>query len=98
MALTAPFNAALQSVTPNEMRGQITAIYYFVFTAIGMGSGPTVVGFLTDHVIGNEDYIRYAMALCAGLLTPLAAVCAWLGLRTYGQEIREVKARERAAS
>jgi MFS family permease len=95
MALTAPLNAALQSVTPNEMRGQITAIYYLIFYAIGMGLGPTVMGFITDVVIGDENKIRYAMALCAGLMTPLAAISAWYGLRTYDGEIRDIKTRER---
>jgi MFS family permease len=94
MGLTAPLNAALQSVTPNEMRGQITAIYYLIFYVIGMGLGPTVMGFITDVVIGDESRIRYAMALCAGLMTPLAAICAWRGLKPYGREIRDIKAKE----
>ncbi len=97
MGLTAPLNAALQSVTPNEMRGQITAIYYLVFSVIGVGLGPTVMGFITDVVIGDESKIRYAMALCAGLMTPLAALSAWYGLRTYDGAIRDIKTRESTA-
>lgn len=97
MGLTAPLNAALQSVTPNEMRGQITAIYYLVFSIIGVGLGPTVMGFITDVVIGDESKIRYAMALCAGLMTPLAALSAWYGLRTYDGAIRDIKTRESTA-
>ena len=38
-----PGNAALQIVTPNEMRGQIRALYQFVFNVIGYASGPLFV-------------------------------------------------------
>src|SRR5262249_27423306 len=31
----APLNAALQVITPNQMRGQITALFLFVFNVIG---------------------------------------------------------------
>jgi len=34
------------------------------------------------------------MALCAGFMTPLAVISAWVGLRPYGNEIREIKSRE----
>jgi hypothetical protein len=30
-------NAALQIITPNQMRGQITALFLFVFNIIGFG-------------------------------------------------------------
>jgi hypothetical protein len=36
----APNNAALQIIVPNEMRGQVRAIYQFVFNAVGYGLGP----------------------------------------------------------
>ncbi len=93
----APQNAALQSVTPNEMRGQITAIYYFVFTAIGVGLGPTLMAFITDVVIGDENQIRYAMSASAALMTPLAAVFMLMAVKPYGRAIKELKAREAAA-
>ncbi len=33
-------NAALQIITPNEMRGQVTALYLFMFSVIGSGLRP----------------------------------------------------------
>ena len=93
----APQNAALQSVTPNEMRGQITAIYYFVFTAIGFGLGPTLMAFITDVIIGDESKIRYAMSASAALMTPFAALFMIMAVKPYGRAIRELKEREAAA-
>ncbi len=94
MACVAPQNAALQSVTPNEMRGQITAIFYFIIAVVGTGMGPSLMAFITDVVIGDERKIRYAMSICAGIMTPLAAACIWSAVKPYGHAIGEIKARE----
>ena len=94
MACVAPQNAALQSVTPNEMRGQVTAIFYFIMAVVGTGMGPSLMAFITDVVIGDENKIRYAMSICAGVMTPVAAACMWVAVKPYGYAIAEVKARE----
>ncbi len=94
IACAAPQNAALQSITPNEMRGQITALYYFVFSAIGLGIGPTIMAFVTDVIIGDESQIRYAMAASAAVMTPLAAIAMWIAVRPYGRAIAAIRARE----
>ena len=46
--------AAIQSVTPNQMRGQVTALYLFVFTVIGQGLGPVFISLFTDFVWAFE--------------------------------------------
>ena len=90
-----PQNAALQSVTPNEMRGQVTALYLFVFGVIGSGLGPNFIALFTDYVIGDENLIRYAIAGSAAIMTPLAAWIMWQGVGPYGKAIAELKERER---
>jgi MFS family permease len=90
-----PQNAAVQSVTPNEMRGQVTALYLFVFTVLGGGFGPTFIAFITDHILGDESLLRYSMAGSAAIMGPLATIIMWLGVRPYGHAIAEVKERER---
>jgi MFS family permease len=89
-----PQNAALQSVTPNEMRGQVTALYLFVFAVIGGGIGPTFIAVFTDYVIGDESLLRYSLSLSAAIMMPLAAWIMWSGVRSYGIAIGEVKVRE----
>ncbi len=39
-----PANAAVQMITPNQMRGQMRAAYQFVFNVVGFGAGPFLVG------------------------------------------------------
>lgn len=87
-----PQNAALQVITPNQMRGQVTALYLFVFNIIGYGLGPTFIAVLTDYVFGAEDQLRYAMALAAAVMEPLAALIFWSGMKSYGESVVRAKA------
>ena len=96
LAGAAPQNAAIQSVTPNQMRGQVTALYLFVFTVIGQGLGPNFISFFTDVVIRDESNLRLAMAGTAAFMTPIAAIIIWLGVKPYGKAIAELNARDAA--
>jgi MFS family permease len=92
MLVAAPsMNAALQVVTPNEMRGQITALYLLTMTGVGGGFGPTFFAFLTQHVWGDEMLLRYAIASSAVVLFPAAALVFWSGVKPYGARIREMR-------
>ncbi|MDH4108995.1 MAG: MFS transporter [Gammaproteobacteria bacterium] len=89
-----PQNAALQSVTPNEMRGQVTALYLFIFSVIGGGIGPSFIALFTDYVIGDEMLLRYALSVSAAIMMPIAAWIMWSGVKHYGTAIAAVKIRE----
>jgi MFS family permease len=90
-----PQNAALQSVTPNEMRGQVTALYLFVFSVIGGGIGPTFIALFTDFLMRDEQLLRYALSVSALIMMPIAAWIMWKGVKPYGQAIAAIKLRER---
>ena len=82
-----PQNAALQIITPNQMRGQVTALFLFVFNVIGFGAGPTVVALLTDYVFRGESLLRYSLCASACVLGPLAAWIVWSGLKGYSESV-----------
>ncbi len=88
--LLGPQNAAIQVVTPNEMRGQFSALAIFIINVLGYGLGPTLIATLTDHVFGSEADLRYAMATAAVVLGPLAAFTIWRGLKPYGEMVERV--------
>jgi hypothetical protein len=93
MLVAAPsLNTALQIVTPNQMRGQVTAIYLFTMFAAGGILGPTTLAYLTQVVFGDESMLRYAMAASAALFFPASAACYWWGLRTYRERIAQMRA------
>lgn len=66
--------AALQTVAPNQMRGQVSAIYMLISNLIGIGAGPVVVALLTDRFFEDESALKYSMAITCGIAAPLAAI------------------------
>jgi MFS family permease len=90
LSLTAaPLNAALQVVTPNQMRGQITALFLFVFNVIGFAIGPLLVALFTDYVFKAESQIGYSLVLAGLILGPLGTAVIWLGMKPYARSVRE---------
>ncbi|MCB1674954.1 MAG: MFS transporter [Halioglobus sp.] len=55
--------AGVHQVTPNHLRAQSAAIYFFVINLLGLGMGPTTVALLTDYVFGDPEALRYSMAI-----------------------------------
>jgi MFS family permease len=88
MFVPGPLNAALQIITPNQMRGQATALFLFVFNVVGFGVGPTFVASLTDYVFHDEAMLRYSMALTAATMGTASVVTIWLGLKGYGEAVK----------
>ncbi len=86
-----PQNAAIQIVTPNEMRGQISALAIFIVNVLGYGVGPTFIAVLTDYVFGSEAYLRYAMSASAVILAPLSGLTIWWGMKAYGEAVARAR-------
>ena len=75
--LMAPFGlapAAIQSVTPNEMRGVASALYLFIMNLLGLGLGPTVVALVTDYVLQDESQLGISISIVCAVLGPAALV------------------------
>jgi MFS family permease len=83
--------AALTLVTPNQMRGQVTALYMFIFNVIGYGLGPVLVALCTDYVFGHESELRFAMVTIASIVAPAGAIALTLGVRPYGRTYLRTK-------
>jgi len=50
---------------PPNMRAQASAVYLFTVNLIGMGIGPTAVGWITDNVFGNPADVGWSFLLFA---------------------------------
>ena len=80
--------SAIQQFTPNELRGQISALMYlFPVNLIGIGFGPSLVAVLTDYAFGDPNDLRYSMAIICMCASILAAVILYLGLRPFGRSL-----------
>ncbi|MBL8549454.1 MAG: MFS transporter [Hyphomonadaceae bacterium] len=78
--------SALQLITPNQFRAQITAIYFFIANLIGLGLGPTAVASLAEYGLGE---LRYALAIIAAVVLPFSALVLWIGLKPFRETVAQ---------
>ena len=60
---TALAPVAMINITPNQIRGQVTAVYFFVISMTGYTLGPTSVALITDFVFKDESLITYSISI-----------------------------------
>lgn len=83
---TMPFpmaGTALQLATPNELRGQMSALYMLVINTIGLGLGPVIIGAMSDNLFTGNDGVRYGLALVNAVAAPVAMVLLMRAFRPY---------------
>ena len=90
LAAAVPQNAAIQRITPNEMRGQVTAIYLFMFIFFG-ALGGQLIGSVTQRIFGNDADLWKSLVLTASILLPLAAFSISRGIKPYGREVERLE-------
>ncbi len=74
---------AMIVITPNQMRGQITAIYIFVTNMLGLAVGASVLAAFTDFVYQDESMLHYSIASINALFYPIAALLFLYCLPAY---------------
>lgn len=58
--------SALQISTPNRMRGVAVSIFYFLISLFGLGIAPSIIAFVTDHVLRDPAKVGTSLAIvCA---------------------------------
>jgi MFS family permease len=90
IASAVPQNAAIQRITPNEMRGQVTAIYLFMFIVFG-ALGSQLIGTVTQRVFRSDADLWKSIVLTASVLMPLAAFAISRGIKPYGREVERLE-------
>ncbi|MFN3231330.1 MAG: spinster family MFS transporter [Alphaproteobacteria bacterium] len=74
---------ALQLIAPNQIRGQLSALYMTVINVVGLGLGPMIVGLFTDFVFMDEGDVRYSLAIVNAFCAPAACLFLVLGFKHY---------------
>lgn len=85
-------NAVMLIITPNEIRGQVTAMYLFIFTVVGQGLAPLITGMTTDYMFTSPDDLRWSIVLLHVVFLPAALVVTWFGWRPYREEVERLNA------
>ena len=89
-----PQNAAIQTVTPNQMRAQLTAIHLLIVTTSG-ALGSLVIAFITQVVLRDESKLWLSIAITVVALLPLAVFILSRAVKPYGREIERLEAEGR---
>jgi MFS family permease len=76
---------ALSQITPNELRGQATALYTLLTGLVSLTVGSYAVGFLTDHAFTDVHGIAPALATVFGVAGLLALVILAFGRAAFRQ-------------
>ncbi len=91
-------NSILQIVSPNLMRGQITAIFFLFYTLVGQGLSPWLIGLATDLILHDESKLRWAILGASLLFQPASLFVLWLGRKAYAREVERIETAEAAAA
>ncbi len=75
--------AAMQTLAPNQMRAQISAVFLLVSNLIGLGIGTTLVALLTDKVFGSPLAVGNSMSIVSLVAALLATVLLGFGCRQF---------------
>ena len=86
-----PIIGVPQSVVPPRIRALTSAVTLLVFNLFGLGLGPAVTGFLSDHLAAadgmNDTSLRYALAAVVLFSLAGASGIAWAS-RFYASDLR----------
>jgi MFS family permease len=81
--------ASLQSVTPNEMRGQVTAVCLLILSLMAGTVGPGAVGWLTTYFFADDKAVRSSAVIVGIAGAVLGVISLRLGLRAYERTAEE---------
>ena len=82
--------SALQSVTPNDMRGVVVGTYVVTSNVFGLGLGPTLVAACTDYLFKDPNAVAQSLALVCVTVAPIAILFISLGMKAYSRRIGEL--------
>lgn len=75
--------AALQQIFPNQVRGQVSALFLFLLNLGGLTLGPLLPGLLNDRLFHNEKMLGASLAITIGAASVLMLVAFRATYRAY---------------
>jgi MFS family permease len=82
MAFTAG-TTAIQNAVPGEMRGFSVSMQAFVYTAIGLGLGPTSIALTTEYIYADLKAVGFSIVTVSVPVMLGSVVLVWRSLRFY---------------
>jgi len=80
---------ALQLVTPNRLRGQISAAWMLFLNIITAGLGPTAVGWINDAVFGDPLAVGQSIALVNTVSVIIGGLILWATWKPFREAVKQ---------
>ncbi|MGC3980381.1 MAG: MFS transporter [Steroidobacteraceae bacterium] len=81
----------ISMVTPSRNMGKTSAVQLFVYGIVGMGSGPAIVGAVSDNFFPGKGGIGPAMSVCCGVFTLVSFLAMCILFFTIGTQQAETE-------
>ncbi|MDG2319107.1 MAG: MFS transporter [Rhodospirillaceae bacterium] len=79
------------AITPGELRGQATVVFFFTINLFGSLVAPPLVGIIADGM-GGPGNLKYGLAYLGAGFSVLMALSLWLGFKSFKQSAAELAA------
>ena len=79
--------AALQQITPNRMRGVMSALYLFCLNLIGLGFGPTAVALATDYIFKSEAAVGQSISIVTASAAIIGVSILIMGRKPFRKRV-----------
>lgn len=76
-AAAPPGLSGIQILTPERLRGIMSACFLAAITFTAVGMGPTLIGIITDKFFGDEQALGSSLLLATIVFAILGALAAW---------------------
>ena len=86
--------AALQLMAPNQMRAQVTALFFLSLNLLGITGGSTFVALCTDYLFKNDAAVGYSMSLIGASSGFIGAILLFWGLKHYAKTVKELSTQQ----
>lgn len=83
--------AALQWMAPNQMRAQVTALFFLFMNLFGITGGSSLVALSTDYLFKDEQLVGYSMAIVACAAALIAVVLMARGLAAFRKTVSDLQ-------
>ena len=75
--------AALQLMAPNQMRAQVTSLFFLSLNILGITGGALLVALCTDYLFRDESMVGYSMSLVSASGAVVATLLLRCGLKPF---------------
>ena len=86
---TAAGSIAVINATPNQIRGQVMALYLLTISLLGLSIGPTAVALLTDYVFKAPAMIDWSISCVVIASSVFSAIMLWRCLEPFSEHVRD---------